>query len=387
MTAVKVLAAALLFCFMLGGSAVEVRAQSRADSAAVLLRTAAQLRDDGETGAARAVLELIARHYAGTPAAAEVERMLALLRRTPDAERSGRTELLVFGTTYGAWLGVAVPLALDSDAAEAYGVGLLLGAPLGFYAAKQYADAKMPTEGQTRALTFGGTWGTFMGFALTEALDIGANVDLFCPAPGECYEDESGPDAPTYVTAAVLGGLAGIGTGAFLARKPITAGTAATVSLGTMWGAWFGFGVSYLADQEGDGLLTGAMIGGNGALAALGIVAPRWQMSESRARLISVGGIAGGLAGAGLLLIAQPDGDNTQMLFPLLGSAAGLTLGALWTRPPDVDDEDAGGRGALLNRSGGAWALDVPAAGLRLQGLEDGSVRPGMYVPLVRARF
>lgn len=298
MTAVKVLAAALLFCFMLGGSAVEVRAQSRADSAAVLLRTAAQLRDDGETGAARAVLELIARHYAGTPAAAEVERMLALLRRTPDAERSGRTELLVFGTTYGAWLGVAVPLALDSDAAEAYGVGLLLGAPLGFYAAKQYADAKMPTEGQTRALTFGGTWGTFMGFALTEALDIGANVDLFCPAPGECYEDESGPDAPTYVTAAVLGGLAGIGTGAFLARKPITAGTAATVSLGTMWGAWFGFGVSYLADQEGDGLLTGAMIGGNGALAALGIVAPRWQMSESRARLISVGGIAGGLAGA-----------------------------------------------------------------------------------------
>ena len=383
----KVLTATVLFCLMLAGSAGEVRAQSRADSAAVLLRAAAQLRDEGETGAARAVLELIARHYAGTPAAGEVSRMLALLRRMPEAERSGRTELLVFGTTYGAWLGLAVPLALDSESAEAYGVGLLLGAPLGFYAAKQYADAKMPTEGQTRALTFGGTWGTFMGFALTEALDIGGSVDRYCPAPGECFEEENGPDAPTYVTAAVLGGLAGIGTGAFLARKPITAGTAAAVSLGTMWGAWFGFGISYLADQEGDGLLTGAMIGGNSALVALGVVAPRWQMSESRARLISVGGIAGGLAGAGLLLIAQPQDDNTQMLFPLIGSAAGLTLGALWTRPSDGAGEDGGGRGALLNRSRGAWSLDVPAAGLRLERVEDGSVRPGAYVPLVHARF
>ena len=379
-------AGAFLWCCLGAG---DLQAQTRADSAAVLLRAAEQLRLDGETGAARAVLELIMRQYAGTPAASEVDRMMALLRRTPDAERSGRTELLVFGTTYGAWLGVAVPLALDATSAEAYGVGLLLGAPLGFYAARQYADAKMPTEGQARALTFGGSWGTLQGFALAEVLDLGQDQVVFCEPDGSgCFESSDGAEARAYVTAAVAGGLLGIGTGAFLARKPITAGTAAAVSLGAMWGAWFGFGAGFLADQEGDALITSAMVGGNAALVAVGVAAPRWQMSESRARLISVGGVAGGLAGAGLLLIVQPSGERTEMLFPLVGSAAGLVLGSVWTRERTTADGGMNaGRGALINRSGGKWALDVPAAALRLQSAERGQAQAAAYVPLLRARF
>lgn len=379
------LAGAFLWCLIGAG---DLQAQTRADSAAVLLRAAEQLRVEGETGAARAVLELISRQYADTPAGLEAARMMALLRRTPEAERSGRTELLVFGTTYGAWLGVAAPLALDADSPEAYGVGLLLGAPLGFYAAKQYADAMGPTEGQTRALTFGGTWGTFQGFAMAAVLDLGQSTEIICEPDGSfCHETDDGGDVQAYVTAAVAGGLLGIGTGAFLARKPITAGTAATVSLGGMWGAWFGFGLAYLANQEGDALITSAMIGGNGALAALGAAAPRWQMSESRARLISVAGIAGGLAGAGLLLIVQPSGDRTEMLFPLTGSAAGLVLGTVWTRDRVARDGLDGGRGALINRSGGEWDLDVPDAALRLEHTAGGRTRTAAYVPLLRARF
>lgn len=374
----------ILWCCLSGGDA---QAQTRADSAAVLLRAAEQLRVEGEAGAARAVLELILRQYAGTPAALEVDRMMAMLRRTPDAERSGRTELLVFGTMYGAWLGVAGPLAFDADSPEAFGIGLLLGAPLGFYAAKQYADARSPTEGQTRALTFGGTWGTAQGFALAEVLDLGRDSELICPA-GSCYETDGDSDVQAYVTAAVAGGLLGIGTGALLARKPITAGTAATVSLGGMWGAWFGFGLAYLADRGGDALVTSAMVGGNAALLGLGVAAPRWEMSESRARLISVGGVAGGLAGAGLLLIAQPAGERTQLLFPLIGSAAGLALGTVWTRDRDAADRGMdGGRGALINRSGGEWALDTPDPALRLQRTARGQVEPAAYLPLLRARF
>lgn len=366
----------------------DLQAQTRADSAAVLLRAAEQLRLEGETGAARAVLALITRQYAGTPAALEVDRMMTLLRRTPDAERSGRTELLVFGTTYGAWLGVAGPLALDAESAEAYGVGLLLGAPLGFYAAKRYADARRPTEGQTRALTFGGTWGTAQGFALAEVLDLGATGETFCEPDGSgCFEVSDGDDTQAYVTAAVAGGLLGIGTGAFLARKPITAGTAATVSLGGMWGAWFGFGLGFLADQDGDALITSALLGGNAALVGLGVAAPRWQMSESRARLISVAGVAGGLAGAGLLLIVQPSGDRTQMLFPLVGSAAGLVLGSRWTRDRDTAEGMNGGRGALINGNGGEWALGVPDASVRLQRTVHGAAGAAAYVPLLRARF
>jgi fluoride ion exporter CrcB/FEX len=158
--------------------------------------------------------------------------------------------------------------------------------------------------------------------ALAELLDLGRETQTFCPEPGVCFEEESDADASTYVAMSVAGGLLGIGTGAYLARKPITSGTAAAVTLGGMWGTWFGFGLSFLADQEGDELLLGTMMGGNAALVALGIVAPRWQMSESRARLISIGGVAGGLAGAGLLLIAQPDDENVAILMPLAGSAA-----------------------------------------------------------------
>lgn len=379
----RLVTAGIAWCCLGAG---DVQAQTRADSAAVLLRAAEQLRVDGESGAARAVLELIVRQYAGTPAALEVDRMLAMLRRTPDAERSGRTELLVFGTTYGAWLGVAGPLALDADSPEAFGIGLLLGAPLGFYGAKRYADARAPTEGQTRALTFGGTWGTAQGFALAEVLDFGREGEVIC-LPDGCYETDGDPDAQAYVAAAVAGGLLGIGTGAFLARKPITAGTAATVSLGSMWGAWFGFGLAYLADREGDALVTSAMAGGNAALLGLGIAAPRWQMSESRARLISVGGVAGGLAGAGLLLIVQPSGERTQLMFPLIGSAAGLALGTVWTRERDASRGMDDGRGALINRSGGEWGLDTPDAALRLQRTVRGQIRAAAYVPLLRASF
>jgi hypothetical protein len=244
----------------------------------------------------------------------------------------------------------------------------------------------MPTEGQTRAVTFGGAWGTWQGVALAELLDLGRETQTFCPEPGVCFEEESDADASTYVAMSVAGGLLGIGTGAYLARKPITSGTAAAVTLGGMWGTWFGFGLSFLADQEGDELLLGTMMGGNAALVALGIVAPRWQMSESRARLISIGGVAGGLAGAGLLLIAQPDDENVAILMPLAGSAAGLALATHWTRDRIAVPGD-GGQGALINSSSGRWALDVPHASLRLRRAPQGELRPAAYLPILSVRF
>ena len=177
---VRRILAVVVACMCLG-AATELRAQTRADSAAVLLHAAEQLRLRGEAAAARALLDLIARQYAGTPAASEVDRMRELMRGMPAAERSGRTELLVFGTGYGAWLGVAVPLALESDEPEGYGVGLLLGAPLGFFAARQYAT-RDPTYGQARALTFGGTWGTYMGVVTAAVFDLGTEtIESFIP--------------------------------------------------------------------------------------------------------------------------------------------------------------------------------------------------------------
>jgi hypothetical protein len=135
-------------------------------------------------------------------------------------------------------------------------------------------------------------------------------------------------------------------------------------------------------------MLTGALIGGNIALAASAIMAPEWRLSESRARLISIGGVIGGLAGLGLLLIVQPEDEGTGAAFPVTGSAIGLIAGAQLTRNYDarVNEGNDAGRGALLNRQRGNWAMDLPEPSLRFQHV-DGKKHTSLYVPLLQARF
>jgi|SRR5688572_10579695 len=377
-----------LMAALWAGNAGEAAAQTRADSAAVLLNAAERLRQQGDGAAARAVLELITRDYADTPAAAQVEAMLAAVRRMPAAERPGRTELLIFGATYGAWLGVAVPIILNADDEAAFGVGLLAGAPAGFFAARSYTRSRPLTEGQARAITFGGTFGTWQGFGWAEVLDVG-DQDEFCAPETPCFDVDSDSDIRARTAAAVVGGLTGIGVGAAIAGKPITAGTSTAVTHGGLWGTWFGWALSFLAGtDETDGHVASALIGGDVALITTGLMAPRWQLSESRARLISIAGVIGGLAGGGLMLIVQPEDERSAVAFPLIGSALGLGLGAHWTRGQDGRAEnrnDAGG-GALLNLDQGSWALDLPEPSLRLErtGRTAGAA---VYVPLLQARF
>ncbi|CAN5668527.1 hypothetical protein BH23GEM10_BH23GEM10_11730 [soil metagenome] len=376
----RILSRAVLMAAMMLPVAAGVQAQTRADSAAVLLEAADQLRQRGEAAAARAVLALIADRYAGTPAAAEVNAMLAALRGAPAVAGSGRTELLVWSTTYGTLLGFALPFLADADGPEAYGLGLLLGAPAGFLVARRYANAAQPSDGQTRAITFGGSWGTYQGFGWAEYLDLGQED---CRDPS-CFDNGNG-EARARVGAAVLGGLAGIGTGAILARKPITAGTAAAVSLGGMWGTWFGFAGAVVAGvDDGDHALLATLLAGNKALVWSALRAPSWQLTESRARLISIGGVIGLLGGGGLVLIAQPDNEQIAMAFPLVGSIAGLAIAARRTRT--MDDFDASGRGALLNRDARGWGVGTPAAGLRLERTPVG-MEPALHVPLLRVQF
>jgi hypothetical protein len=365
-----------------------LQAQTRADSAAVLLHTAEQLRQRGEGAAARTLLAYIERHFADTPSAAHVAAIRAAVRRLPEAERSGRTELMAWGTTYGAWLGIAVPFMAGADEPAPYGLGLLSGAPAGFLAARAYANAYHPTEGQARAITFGSSWGTFQGFGWAEVLNLGQRTvrhDYCDPQWGGCeYEDT---DGKVRMAAGVAGGLIGIGTGAVLAQKPITAGTAAVVTSSGMWGTWFGWTLPYIVTGvEDDALLTTTLIAGNASLLGAALLAPEWQMTESRMRLIDVGGLIGGLAGLGLTLIVQPDSDRTIIALPVIGSAVGLLAGVHLTRDHSAPEADGAGRGALLNLDGGRWALDMPDPGLTVQRVQ-GDLRPAAYVPLVRARF
>jgi hypothetical protein len=278
-------------------------------------------------------------------------------------ETGGRAEVQVWGTLYGAFLGIAVPLLADADGPEAYGAGLLLGAPAGFLVSRAYARSRSMSEGQARAITWGGLWGTWQAFGWAQATDLGSTTREICfdpDDPNQCFDDTT-TDDDKILAATIVGGLAGIGTGIVLSRKPIGAGLATTVQFGSLWGTWFGVAGGVLADLENDDLLMATLIGGDLTLVATALAAPGWNMTRPRARIISISGVLGALGGLGVALLASVDDENTAIGLPLAGSIAGLALGASLTRNGDGADDNGG---ADDGRNDGAA---TPAAGARFE--------------------
>ena len=376
----------IVIVFLLGLMVAEpVSAQvSPADSAAVLLGVANRLRAEGRASLANSLLDLIVQQFPATPAAVEAQRMRLAFRGVAE-ERSGKTELLVFSTMYGLALGGLVPLAFEADDPEIYGLGLIVGGPSGFLLGRQLLRSRPLSEGQAGAISFGTLWGAWQAVGWTEVLgnDFVCDFDV-------CFDD--GPSSEALLRAGLLGSAAGLGVGAWLAQKEIPAGTSATVSLGAFWGTWYAVGFGVLANQQDhdDRLLTIALIGGDLGLISAALMAPKWNFSQSRARLVSIAGLAGGLAGAGALLILQPDGEES-IIVPMVTSAVGLALGVGWTRNYDERSGPAAPPGeALLDRSGGSWRVGMPQIGVRALEINEAGkrrVEPGLYVPLLKARF
>ncbi|HEY0810551.1 MAG TPA: hypothetical protein VGD49_10340, partial [Longimicrobiales bacterium] len=300
-----------------------------ADSAGVLFGVAVRLEAEGRVELARQLLQLVRDRYPNTPAAAEALQLLQQMQRV-GKDDSGRTEMMVFGSTYGALLGIGIPVAASADSPEAFGAGLLLGAPAGFLAARAYARSRPISEGQASAIIWGATWGAWQAFGWREVLGVGDSESCF---EGQCFEED--PDADVLFQTIIAGSVVGLGVGAMLSQKNITQGTAATVNFGSLWGTWFGTAIAILAaaDDSEHGVLTAALLGGDAGLIAAAIGSRSWRLSESRARLISVAGVVGLLGGFGVLLITQPSSvDNAAITVPLVGSLAGIGLGVHWTR-------------------------------------------------------
>jgi len=386
------LAAPLLASPIQGGAQT-----TRADSAAILLRAAEDFQDEGRTAVAEALFHYISERFGDTWAGSQA---MAALRTLPEEgrARSSQVELMVWATTYGAWLGIAVPGALGADGPEPYGAGLLLGAPLGFLGGRALARSRSLSEGQVRAITFGSLWGTWMGFGIMEVLDWGERDEICYDWGCEGGGDRDGSDV---FKSFVVGGLAGTLTGSVLARKPISRGVATTANFGALWGTWFGVAGGILADLEGDPLLTSTLIGGNAGLLVSAMAAPGWNVSRNRARLVSIAGVIGGLVGAGLDLIIQPDGEKVAVGIPLAGSIVGLAVGAGLTSQMDQrgaeglsgvnrDEEVPGSGNSLLRLHDGRLSLGLPSPFPTLRAVEGArgfSYRPALGVTLLRGRF
>jgi len=307
--------------------------QTAADTAHVILNTARRIEREGRAQVARELLRFLRLNYAGTPAAMSADSLLKALPRVA-AFGTGRTGFVLFNTMYGAFLGVAIPAALNADGPEPYGAGLLIGAPLGFFASREFARPRFRTAGQAGIASFATVWGTWQGLALQQATNLGG--EEICGDFG-CYTSES-DTAPW--TAMVIGGAAGIATGwALAASKEIPAGTSTLVSHSAFWGTWFGLTLGVVADLEDKNLFASLMLGGNAGLLAAIPAAGKWRPSSSRVRLITAGGVAGALVGFGIDLLGDVSDEGTVLGIPAATSALGLIIGAVTTRNrADLDE-------------------------------------------------
>jgi hypothetical protein len=370
---------------------------SSADTAAVLLEAARRFEEQGDRRVADALLALIARAYPGTPASATAAERLAALRGADRAE-SGRVELIVWGTIYGTWLGIAVPAMLEADEPTPYGAGLLLGAPLGFATGKAYGRSTAMSQGQARVIRWGSIWGTWQGAGWREVLDLGIRHEISCDPfdPGNCYTYETESDVAP-ITAAVLGGLAGTLSAAAIARsRDVSTATSTMVEFGSLWGLWFSSATAAILEVDGeDAALSWLLLGGNAGLLAGALAGPRLGWSAGRVRLVSVTGLAGLVAGLGLDLLFEVDDDQAAFAIPLATSLAGLVAGAEWTRHHDARRQDFGERasaGALLEmRRGGrvGFAIPLPTPTVIPAGYDGRRMRrePGLRLRLFEASF
>lgn len=362
---------------------------TRADSAAVLLQAADAFAQEGRWEIAEAIYERITERFGGTPAAA-VARSRLNATEADRPQRPSRIELQVFGAVYGAWLGVAVPLAFDSNDPEAYGAGLLAGAPLGVLASRAYMRANPVSEGQARAISWGGIWGTWQGFGWAEVLDIGE--DEFCNEFGCFPTDDNGQEV---VASMIVGGLAGITTGALIARNPIRSGVSSGAQGGATWGSIYGLMATGIVNEDisDDGLLLATLLAGNVGLVAGAALASSNDLTRRDVRIMNLGALVGGLGGLGLDLLIQPDDTEVALAIPLVTSVLGLGIAASRTGGDQGADDGAGPDMdlALLDYRGGTLSVNTPLPRPTMLPLERPNARtkwtPGLMLEIFRARF
>jgi hypothetical protein len=269
-------------------------------------------------------------------------------------DQSGRTEVLIFSGYFGAWVGIATPIAVDAISAGSVAAGLLLGAPASILLANELTrNAEIPS-GRATMISLGGHLGTWQGIGWAAEADVMEGREI--TACGE------------------LAGLAGIvGAVVLTHNMDFSEGHAGITSSGLQWGAWLGAVAGVLLYEQDEPILP-AMLIGSDALVLVGAVAARdVRMSKTRVRLINLSGVVGTLFGLGVAVLTEVDEGDAVMAMTGAGSVAGLLAGASLTRNFDRGKDLAwcaplaGLETELGLRAGLADERPVPYAGVRVR--------------------
>ncbi len=330
-----------------------------------LYKSAFRALADGQYDAAYDYLGEITDRYPRTLyAASAAERKKRLeelgLHRASNgpADQAGRTGALVYGTLYSTWLGVGTAIVTGADSDQALAAGMMTGAPAGLLTTHLLTRGRALSPGQGALVRLGGLWGTWQGFGWTVA-------------SGDELSDRR-------LTAfSMAGGLAGIAGSAALTRvADVSAGDASLLDYAGLWGTWFGFCLSVMAEAEDDGVLKSSLTGGNLGLAAMAMLVPRIELSREQARLINLGGVAGTFVASGIVgLIALGesfDSATVPMGMVTAGGIAGLWSGfAIRQHELPSGVSARAGAHATVGWGGAVHAprVPVPAAAGRLTGV------------------
>jgi len=261
-------------------------------------------------------------------------------RETALVQQSGRVELVVFSTLYGAGLGSLAGSFSDGDGstiAITSAVGGLAGLATSILVTKD----RPVTASQAALISTGALWGFGIGALGAATVDQyrAADKRLFdkdCNDDvGYCYDTYRSPRWREWGIGISLAGLTGA---AVLAHKypDLPLGDIAVVNSAGLWGTVFAGELTGLVlggDNVSEhsiarGALAGTLLGLGGGIA----LANQVDVSANRVRLANLGGALG--AGIGFAVISQLDYPDIRTLVGIqLGSqVVGITSALLLTR-------------------------------------------------------
>jgi hypothetical protein len=261
----------------------------------------------------------------------------------PAQPPNGKLELLIdsagFGLIEGGLLGTALTDNKTAIIALAAGFGTA-----GFLIPYLALPDQVPV-GQTSFMTGFRVWGAL------EGLTIASTV-----YPGEEFQAHYDRTRVITVASSIT---AGVGAG-FLARRiELSAGDAAVVNSGAMWGTAAGI-LSALAfapdDDQAPGPLT--LIGLNAGILTGAIIASQTELSRGHLFLIDIGGFLGMVSATSLSLIV--DDSNLAPRYALTGMVVGLVVAGIVTRNVDFDTSILPAAGVAFDRRG----TPLPTIGL-----------------------
>ena len=350
---IKIIIAALLFCFSHSLWANEIESEIKSLEARLIYEEAIKQGVDGKYNQALRRLDWLMSSYPqtvhGQSATDKKKEITLLLQQPKPISGMSRAGLVGFGTFFTTWLGVGTLVLLDVENPPLYGLALIAGPLSGLFGSLSLTRGSELSDGQASLITLGGTWGIWQAVGAANFANAGEKAT---------------------VGASMVGGALGLAlTSSIVGDRGISPGDATLINFGGIWGTWFSIcGAMAARDRSSDNskiVLGSAMMGGNIGLSTMAAWSTKLNMSRARARLINIGGIVGTLYGLGtsILFDIEPEARSFWLLMGL-GGMVGLTAGSYFTRNYDTPESyfTVSGAGLLnLETAEKRWNLSLPA--------------------------